>query len=141
MTPKAQSKSDLELFRSRLSNIIDMAHPLVLLAQRIDWDALGGSFGKFFCEKRRPAQPTRLLVGLHLVKHMEGLSGKAVCAAWVQNPYHQYFCANVFGSQFFERRLVLDRLSMTRQREFVAQAGRCGLRWQAVRRPQRRSGG
>lgn len=119
MTPKAQPKSDLELFRSRLENIIDMAHPLVLLAQRIDWDALGASFGKFFCEKGRPALPTRLLVGLHLIKHMEGLSDEAVCTAWVQNLYHQYFC----GSQFFEHRLVLDRSSMTRQREFGAQAG------------------
>jgi transposase, IS5 family len=115
MTPKAQPKSDLELFRSRLENIIDMAHPMVLLAQRIDWDAIAASFGKFFTEKGRPALPTRLLVGLHLIKHMEGLSDEAVCAAWVQNPYHQYFC----GSQFFEHKLVLDRSSMTRWRRRV----------------------
>ena len=92
-----------------------MRHPTVLLAQRIDWDAIAASFGKFFTEKGRPALPTRLLVGLHLIKHMEGLSDEAVCAAWVQNPYHQYFC----GSQFFEHKLVLDRSSMTRWRRRV----------------------
>ena len=85
-----QPQSDLELFRSRLENIIDMAHPMVLLAQRIDWDALGASFGKFFTEKGRPALPTRLLVGLHLIKHMEGLSDEAVCAAWVQNQGNRF---------------------------------------------------
>jgi transposase, IS5 family len=118
MTPKKQPQSGLELFRSRLENIIDMRHPMVLLAQRIDWDALAASFGKFFCEKGRPALPTRLLVGLHLIKHMEGLSDEAVCAAWVQNPYHQYFC----GRQFFEHKLVLDRSSMTRWRRRVGPA-------------------
>jgi IS5 family transposase len=118
MAPKAQPKSDLDIFRSRLENIIDMRHPTVLLAQRIDWDAIAASFGKFFTEKGRPALPTRLLVGLHLIKHMEGLSDEAVCAAWVQNPYHQYFC----GRQFFEHKLVLDRSSMSRWRKRVGPA-------------------
>ena len=118
MAPKKQPQSDLDIFRSRLENIIDMRHPLVLLAQRIDWDAIAASFGKFFTEKGRPALPTRLLVGLHLIKHMEGLSDEAVCAAWIQNPYHQYFC----GRQFFEHKLVLDRSSMTRWRGRVGSA-------------------
>jgi transposase, IS5 family len=118
MTPKKQPQSELDIFRSRLENIIDMRHPMVLLAQRIDWDAIAASFGKFFCEKGRPALPTRLLVGLHLIKHMEGLSDEAVCAAWIQNPYHQYFC----GRQFFEHKLVLDRSSMTRWRKRVGPA-------------------
>ena len=99
--------------------MIDMKHPMVLLAQRIDWDEITASFGKFFTEKGRPALPTRLLVGLHLIKHMQGLSDEAVCAVWVENPYHQFFC----GNQFFATKLVLDRSSMTRQREYGAQAG------------------
>jgi transposase, IS5 family len=118
MAPKEQPKSDLDIFRSRLENIIDMRHPTVLLAQRIDWDAIAVSFGKFFCERGRPALPTRLLVGLHLIKHMEGLSDEAVCAVWTQNPYHQYFC----GRQFFEHKLVLDRSSMSRWRGRVGPA-------------------
>jgi IS5 family transposase len=115
MTPKKPPQSDLDIFRSRLENIIDMRHPTVLLAQRIDWDAMNTSFGKFYTEKGRPALPTRLLVGLHLLKHMHGLSDEAVCATWVENPYAQYFC----GRQFFEHKLVLDRSSMTRWRKRV----------------------
>jgi Transposase domain (DUF772) len=70
------------------------------------------SFGKFFCERGCPALPTRRLVGLHMIKHMEGLSDEAVCAAWTQDPYHQYFC----GRPFFEYKLALDRSSMSRWR-------------------------
>ena len=115
MTPKKQPQSDLDIFKSRLDNMIDMKHPMVLLAQRIDWDEITVSFGKFFTEKGRPALPTCLLVGLHLIKHMQGLSDEAVCAAWVENPYHQFFC----GNQFFATKLVLDRSSMTRWRKRV----------------------
>jgi IS5 family transposase len=52
------------------------------------------------------------MAGLHLLKHMEGLSDEAVCARFVENPYHQYFC----GEQFFRHKLPLDRSSMTRWR-------------------------
>jgi transposase, IS5 family len=115
MTPKKPPKSELDIFRSRLENIINMRHPLVRLAQRIDWDAINESCGKFFCEKGRPALPTRLLVGLHLIKHMEALSDEAVCAGWVVNPYYQFFC----GYDFFQHELVLDRSSMSRWRKRV----------------------
>ena len=52
------------------------------------------------------------MAGLHLLKHMEGLSDEAVCKRWVENPYYQYLC----GEQYFRHRLVLDRSSMTRWR-------------------------
>ena len=38
----------------------------------------------------------RLMVGLHLLKHMEGLSDEDVCARWVENPYFQFFCGETF---------------------------------------------
>jgi IS5 family transposase len=46
---------------------------------------------------------------------MEGLSDEAVCARFVENPYHQYFC----GEQFFRHKLPLDRSSMTRWRDRI----------------------
>jgi len=52
------------------------------------------------------------MAGLHLLKHMDGLSDEAVCTRWVENPYWQYFC----GEQFFCLKLPLDRSSMTRWR-------------------------
>ncbi len=62
-----------------------------------------------------PGLPTRLMAGLHILKHVKGLSDEAVCAAWVENPYFQAFC----GERFFQHELPLDRSSMTRWRKRI----------------------
>ena len=112
MPPKKPKLRDDELFRMQLTNMIDMDHPLVKVAQLIDWSQFDEGFGQFYTQKGRPGLPTRLLAGLHLLKHMEGLSDQAVCKRWVENPYYQYFC----GEQYFRHKLPLDRSSMTRWR-------------------------
>ena len=115
MPPKKPKLRDDELFRMQLNNMIDMEHPLVKLAGLIDWSRFDEAYGRFYTQKGRPALPTRLMAGLHLLKHMEGLSDEAVCKRWVENPYFQYFC----GEQYFRHRLVLDRSSMTRWRNRI----------------------
>jgi IS5 family transposase len=112
MPPKKPAPRSDELFRSQLDNMIDMGHALVKLAQLIDWSRFDEAFGRFYHEKGRPGLSTQLMAGLHLLKHMEGLSDEAVCARWVENPYYQYFC----GEQYFRHKLPLDRSSMTRWR-------------------------
>ena len=112
MPPKKLKLRDDELFRMQLVNMIDMEHPLVKLAGMIDWSRFDEAYGRFYTQKGRPGLSTRLMAGLHLLKHMEGLSDEAVCKRWVENPYFQYFC----GEQFFCHKLVLDRSSMTRWR-------------------------
>ena len=74
MPPKKPKLRDDELFRMQLTNMIDMDHPLVKVAQLIDWSQFDEGFGRFYTQKGRPGLPTRLLAGLHLLKHMEGLS-------------------------------------------------------------------
>lgn len=77
---------------------------------RIDWDRLDALYGATFVEHLgRPGLPTRLMVGLHLLKQIKGLSDEAVCAAWVENPYFQAFC----GETHFQHRLPTDRSSMS----------------------------
>lgn len=117
MRPKEPTPSaDLELFRSRLESLIDPRHPLVRLAGLIDWRRFEGAFGALYHDRiGRPGLPTRLMVGLHLLKHLKGLSDEAVCAAWLENPYFQHFC----GEAFFQHRLPLDRSSMTRWRQRI----------------------
>ncbi len=112
MLPKKSPMRSDELFRSQLDNMIDMDHPLIKLAGLIDWSRFDEAYGRFYTQKGRPALPTRLMAGLHLLKHMDGLSDEAVCARWVENPYWQYFC----GEQYFRLKLPLDRSSMTRWR-------------------------
>ena len=55
------------------------------------------------------------MVGLHLLKHMDGLSDDAVCARYLDSPYAQLFC----GEAQFQHALPLDRSSMTRWRQRI----------------------
>ena len=115
MPPKKPQLSEFELFQSRLDNMLDPEHPLVKLAGLIDWSGFDEAYGHFYTQKGRPGLPTRLMAGLHLLKHMEGLSDEVVCKRWVENPYFQYFC----GEQHFRHKLPLDRSSMTRWRDRI----------------------
>ncbi len=80
MPPKSSPSEHPELFRSALVNLIDRRHPLVRLAGLIDWDRFATTFGSLYRDGvGRPGLPTRLMVGLHLLKHMDGLSDDAAC--------------------------------------------------------------
>ena len=112
MRPKpipTPSRSETDMFRNRLENMIDMRHELVRLAGLIDWKRFDDAFGSLYAEKGRPGLPTRLMVGLHLLKHARGISDDQVCAQWVENAYFQFFC----GETYFQTRLPLDRTSMS----------------------------
>jgi len=112
--PAAEPQDDL--FRARLTNLVDLRHPLVCLAGLIDWGRFGAEFGPLYTDAiGRPGLPTRLMVGLHLVKHMDGLSDEAVCARYLDSPYAQLFC----GEAHFQHAPPLDRSSMTRWRRRI----------------------
>ena len=81
MPPKSPPSEHPELLRSALVNLVDRRHPLVRLAGLIDWERFAAAFGPLYRDGvGRPGLPTRLMVGLHLIKHMDGLSDDAVCA-------------------------------------------------------------
>lgn len=116
MPPLSPPSEQPELFRSALVNLVDRRHPLVRLASLIDWERFAAAFGPLYSEGiGRPGLPTRLMVGLHLIKHMDGLSDDAVCARFLDSPYVQLFC----GESHFQHALPLDRSSMTRWRKRI----------------------
>lgn len=116
MRPKQPEARSDDLFRSSLEAIIDPAHELIGLSALIDWDQFDDAFGTHYHEaKGRRGLPTRLMAGLHLLKHMKGLSDEETCAAWLENPYFQAFC----GETHFQHRLPFDRSSMTRWRKRI----------------------
>jgi IS5 family transposase len=113
MRPKSPSPPNTDdLFRHRLSNILDQRHALLRLAGLIDWSRFEQEYGALYAEQGRPGLPTRLMVGLHLLKHIKALSDEQVCAQWVENPYFQAFC----GETYFQHELLLERSSMSRWR-------------------------
>jgi transposase, IS5 family len=112
--PEAEPQEDL--FRARLENLVDPRHALVRLAALTDWGRFEAEFGLLYTDGiGRPGLPTRLMVGLHLLKHMDGLSDEAVCARYLDSPYAQLFC----GETYFQHALPLDRSSMTRWRQRI----------------------
>lgn len=110
--PRDERQKDL--FRPALEQIIDLGHPLVRLAERIDWGFLEERFGAV-CRlgAGQPPLPVRLVAGLLILKHMHAVSDEALCARWVENPYFQFFC----GEHVFRHDLPFDRSSLTRWRQ------------------------
>ena len=51
--------NELDLYRSRLEQIINRRHELVQLAGKIDWAWIEGEIAPLFAEQGRPAVPTR----------------------------------------------------------------------------------
>jgi IS5 family transposase len=116
MRPKPASPPTTDdLFRNRLSNILDQRHALLRLAGLIDWSRFEQEYGALYAEQGRPGLPTRLMVGLHFLKHIKALSDEPVCAQWVENPYFQAFC----GETYFQHELPLERSSLSRWRERI----------------------
>jgi len=76
MLPKRQETIiQNDLFKTALANLLNPRHELVALAGTIDWQALDTAFVEFFTDgKGAPALPTRLIAGLHYLKHAFGHS-------------------------------------------------------------------
>jgi IS5 family transposase len=111
--PKAEPQDDL--LRARLQNLVDPQHPLLRLSGLIGWSRFEAEFVALYTDGGRPGLRTRLMVDLHLLKHMDGLSDEAVCARYLDSPYVQLFC----GGTHFQHALPLDRSSMTRWRQRI----------------------
>ena len=79
-----------------LEDIIDLGHPLVRLAHKIDWQFLDSRFSSVCTAgDGRPPLPRRLVAGLFILKHMHNLSNEVLCARWLKNPYYQFFCGEL----------------------------------------------
>ena len=111
---KPRDERHKDLFQPSLDEIIDLEHPLVRLADEIDWGFIDGRFSSV-CRSGagQPPLPTRLVAGLLILKHMHDLADEVLCARWLENPYYQYFC----GEESFCHKLPFDRSSLTRWRQ------------------------
>ncbi len=121
MKPKSQEPSgQADLFNSRLDDFLNQRHELVFLATVIDWDTLDSEFGQFYEPiKGAPVLPTRLVAGLHYLKHSYGLSDEALVEPWVENPYWKLFC----GAEYFQHELPCHPTSLTKWRQRIGEEG------------------
>lgn len=116
MKPQSPGQDDLLLFQAHFDQLLNPAHPLLKLAGQIDWAAFDDAFGELYCEDNgAPAKATRLMVGLHYLKHTFNESDESVVAKWVENPYWQAFC----GFTHMQHALPIHPTSMTRWRKRI----------------------
>jgi IS5 family transposase len=120
MGPKQPVATAHELFRQPLSEMLNPKHPLVKLAEVIDWEEIERSFGAHFeATTGRPALPPRLVAGLLYLQHAYDCSDEAIVNTWVENPYVQYFT----GETYFQTEAPMDSSSLTRWRKRIGEEG------------------
>lgn len=116
MRPKKQNDvGQQDLFRNRLDQIIDLSHPLSRLTKLIDWERLHKEFSVYYSSVGRSGEPIRLMLGLNLLKHIYALSDDEICARWIENPYFQHFC----GEIFFQHRVPIERSGLSHFRNRI----------------------
>jgi len=135
-----------DFFRARLDSMIDLRHPLAVLAGRLPWrvieaalsakfahlelptksegiDGLFGAetveFGGGISRAGRPRLPIRLMAGLLYLKNSFNLSDEELVLRWSENVYYQHFC----GLAYFEPRLPCDATQIGRFRRAIGEEG------------------
>ena len=138
--------STLDFFRARLDTMIDLRHPLAVLATRMPWAEIERSLAPLFARKARmgsmkldadmfgptavvvsgglsaagrPRLPIRLMVALLYLKHAFNESDESVVERWAQDVCFQFFS----GQEYFEHRMPCDPSQIGRFRRVLGEAG------------------
>jgi IS5 family transposase len=135
-----------DFFRSRIDSMIDLKHPLAVLARRLPWAQIEAALApKFAREDRagvvvqgvdmlgptqalvgagrsnagRPKLPMRLLISLVYLKHSFNLSDEELCERWSENVLWQFFS----GQEYYEHRKPCDATQIGRFRKDIGEEG------------------
>jgi IS5 family transposase len=135
-----------DFFRARLDSMIDMRHPLAVLATRMPWAQIEASLAPLLAHKDRdgrviqdadlfgataqlagaglsnagrPRLAVRLMVALLYLKHAFNLSDEELCDRWSENVVWQFFS----GMAYYEPRLPCDATQIGRFRRVLGEAG------------------
>ncbi|MGE4593852.1 IS5 family transposase [Alcaligenes sp.] len=120
MGPKPIIPGSGELFRQTLREQINLKHPLVKLADLIEWERIDAVCSSRFKSGRgRPATSPRLIAGLLYLQHAFDLSDDDVVWGWVENPYWQVFT----GETYLQIEPPIDPSSLTRWRQRLGEEG------------------
>jgi len=119
MMKKLSKQPQLEMFKTVLTSFINPEHELCLLAKKIDWDKLEKEFASLYGTVGRPSIPIRTIVGLLLLKQMYSLGDETVVERYLENPYWQYFC----GEVYFQYRLPFDPSDFVHFRHRIGREG------------------
>ncbi|GAB1392577.1 IS5-like element IS1478 family transposase [Rhodocyclaceae bacterium] len=126
--------------------MIDLKHPLAVLAQRMPWERIEKALAPCFAHKERsgktlegsdlfgptvaiagggvsnagrPKLSIRLMASLLYLKHANNLSDEAVVERWAQDVQYQFFS----GMEYYEPKLPCDATQVGRFRTAIGEAG------------------
>ena len=135
-----------DFFRSRLDQMIDLLHPLAVLATRLPWAVIeaavapklahqakpakriagedlagtfAGEFGGGVSPAGRPRLPVRLMASLLYLKNSFNLSDEELVERWAENVIWQFFS----GMDYYEPRLPCDATQIGRFRRLLGEDG------------------
>jgi IS5 family transposase len=117
-----------------LRDHIDLHHPLVELADMIDWAAIDRVVAEpFLPGPGRPILRPRLVAGLLYLQHAFNLSDEQVVAGWLENPYWQVFT----GETHLQTAPPIDPSSLSRWRKRLGKVGMEELLAQSIEAAKR----
>ena len=120
MIGKIDKNPQLEIFKVPLKHFINEGHELVLLSRKINWEQLESELSVYYCEDNgRPSIPIRTIAGIVLLKRIYDQSDESILDRWVENPYWQYFC----GEVYFCHQLPFDRTELIKFRKRIGEEG------------------
>jgi len=120
MVGKIDKTPQLDMFQIPLKQFIKENHELVLLSRKIDWDNLGKELSVYYCtDNGRPGVPIRTIAGIVILKRVFNESDESVLDRWVENPYWQFFC----GEVYFQHELPFDRTELIKFRKRIGDRG------------------
>jgi IS5 family transposase len=135
-----------DFFRARLDGMVDLRHPLAVLASRMPWSQIEAALAPAFAHKDRkgravegadmfgptvsvagagvsaagrPRLPIRLMVSLLYLKHAFNESDESVVERWSENVVWQFFS----GMEYYSPKLPCDPAQISRFRKILGEAG------------------
>lgn len=119
MLGKKSPSGQLDMFKSRLDQILNMKHELIQLSREVDWEWIESELSVYYSNEGRPSVPVRTMVGLLLLKQLYSESDESVVERWVENPYWQYFT----GEEYFQHKPPFDPSDFVHFRYRVGEEG------------------
>jgi IS5 family transposase len=134
-----------DFFRLRIDHMIDLRHPLAVLASRMPWQEIEARVAQVFSRKGRagvampdldlfgeqaqraavasnagrPRVPLRIMISLLYLKHAFNESDEGVVQRWADTPRWQFFS----GCAYYEDRPTCDATTLVKFRQLLGEEG------------------
>ena len=119
MLRKLPQNPQLEMFKTTLTGFIHPDHKLCMLARKINWEEMEKEFAPLYGNTGRPSIPIRTIAGLSMLKQMYHLGNETAIEQYLENPYWQYFC----GEVYFQYKQPFDPSEFAHFRKRIGEAG------------------